>query len=80
MLAIGIGRLESALRSSSRPVLHGAVRIVQELGKSRASAVAIRGYTVDDMVQQDESMINPTADAMRGDDEAGDAESGNVFG
>lgn len=60
-------------------MLHAAVRIVQELGKSRASAVAIRGYTVDDMVQQDESMINPTADLNKGDDEAGDGESGNVF-
>jgi hypothetical protein len=66
-------RLESALRSSSRPVLHGAVRIVQELGKSRAAAVAVRGY-VDDMVQTDTSMENPTADAMKADDDAGDAE------
>lgn len=77
-LPLGVRRLESALRSSSRPVLHGAVRIVQELGKSRASAVAIRGYTVDDMVQQDD-MVNPTADINKGDDEAGDAESGNMF-
>lgn len=60
-------------------MLHGAVRIVQELGKSRASAVAIRGYTVDEMAQQDESMINPTADAMKGEDEAGDAEAGSVI-
>lgn len=60
-------------------MLHGAVRIVQELGKSRASAVAIRGYTVDEMAQQDESMINPTADAMKGEDETGDAEAGSVM-
>lgn len=76
---MGFCRLESALRSSSRPVLHGAVRIVQELGKSRASAVAIRGYTVDDMAQQDESMINPTADLHKVDDEAGDAEAGSFL-
>jgi hypothetical protein len=31
------------------------------------------------MVQQDESMINPTADVNKGDDEAGDAESGNLL-
>ena len=55
------------------------MRIVQELGKSRASAVAIRGYTVDDIVQQDESMINPAVDTKNGDDEAVDAESGNVL-
>lgn len=77
LIKLVMRRLEAALRSSSRPVLHGAVRIVQELGKSRASAVAIRGYTVDEMAQQDESMINPTADAMKGEDEAGDAEAGH---
>jgi hypothetical protein len=77
LIKLVMRRLESALKSSSRPVLHGAVRIVQELGKSRASAVAIRGYTVDDMVQQDESMINPTADLHKVDDEAGDAEAGH---
>jgi hypothetical protein len=77
-LPFGVRRLESALRSSSRPVLHGAARIVQELGKSRASAVAIRGYGIDDVVQQDD-MINPTADINKGDDEAGDAESGIMY-
>ncbi|KAG0603461.1 hypothetical protein M758_10G096300 [Ceratodon purpureus] len=76
LIKLVMRRLESALRSSSRPVLHGAVRIVQELGKSRASAVAIRGYTVDDIVQQDD-MVNPTADINKGDDEAGDSESGH---
>lgn len=55
-------------------MLHGAVRIVQELGKSRASAVTVRGYTLDDMIQPDTSVENSMAEAMKAEDETGDAE------
>lgn len=41
-------RLESAFRSPSRPVLHAAARVVQEMGKSRAAAYTLRGYAVDE--------------------------------
>ncbi|XWS71083.1 hypothetical protein CRYUN_Cryun03dG0107200 [Craigia yunnanensis] len=34
-------RLESSFRSFSRPVLHAAARVVQEMGKSRAAAYAV---------------------------------------
>jgi len=34
-------RLESSFRSFSRPVLHAAARVVQEMGKSRAAAFAM---------------------------------------
>ncbi|CAB4286663.1 unnamed protein product [Prunus armeniaca] len=34
-------RLESSLRSFSRPVLHAAARVVQEMGKSRAAAFSL---------------------------------------
>ncbi len=66
----GYCRLDSALRSPSRPVLHGAVRIVQELGKSRAASIAVRGYTVDDVIRPDDSMESADAKA----DEDGDTE------
>ncbi|KAH0972402.1 hypothetical protein GBA52_024558, partial [Prunus armeniaca] len=34
-------KLESSLRSFSRPVLHAAARVVQEMGKSRAAAFSL---------------------------------------
>lgn len=37
-------RLESSFRSFSRPVLHAAARVVQEMGKSRAAAYAVGFY------------------------------------
>lgn len=37
-------RLESSFRSSSRPLLHSAARIVLEMGKSRAAAFALGVY------------------------------------
>lgn len=41
-------RLESAFRSFSRPVLHAAARVVQEMGKSRAAAFSLGVYAVDE--------------------------------
>lgn len=37
-------RLESSFRSFSRPVLHAAARVVQEMGKSRAAAYSLGAY------------------------------------
>ena len=34
-------RLESSFRSFSRPVLHTAARVVQEMGRSRAAAFSL---------------------------------------
>lgn len=44
-------RLESSFRSFSRPVLHAAARVVQEMGKSRAAAYALGAYDVDEGIQ-----------------------------
>lgn len=41
-------RLESSFRSFSRPVLHAAARVVQEIGKSRAAAFALGLQDIDE--------------------------------
>lgn len=41
-------RLESAFRSFSRPVLHAAARVVQEMGKSRAAAISVGLQDIDE--------------------------------
>ncbi|OMO57848.1 hypothetical protein CCACVL1_25678 [Corchorus capsularis] len=41
LIKLVMRRLESSFRSFSRPVLHAAARVVQEMGKSRAAAVAV---------------------------------------
>lgn len=51
-------RLESSFRSFSRPVLHAAARVVQEMGKSRAAAFAIGLQDIDEGVH-----LNSFADA-----------------
>lgn len=43
-------RLESSFRSFSRPVLHAAARVVQEMGKSRAAAFALGIQDIDEGV------------------------------
>lgn len=43
-------RLESSFRSFSRPVLHAAARVVQEMGKSRAAAFAVGLQDIDESV------------------------------
>ncbi|CAN7139556.1 unnamed protein product [Brassica rapa subsp. narinosa] len=42
--------LESSFRSFSRPVLHAAARVVQEMGKSRAAAFAMGLRDIDESV------------------------------
>lgn len=44
-------RLESSFRSFSRPVLHAAARVVQEMGKSRAAAFSVGLQDIDEGVQ-----------------------------
>ncbi|GMJ13209.1 TPLATE-associated SH3 domain containing protein [Hibiscus trionum] len=41
LIELVMRRLESSFRSFSRPVLHAAARVVQEIGKSRAAAHAL---------------------------------------
>lgn len=41
-------RLESSFRSFSRPVLHAAARVVQEMGKSRAAAFSLGVHEIDE--------------------------------
>lgn len=47
LIKLVMRRLESSFRSFSRPVLHAAARVVQEMGKSRAAAFAL-GYDIDE--------------------------------
>lgn len=61
-------RLESSFRSFSRPVLHAASRVVQEMGKSRAAAFALgiqdidEGAHLNDSVEYIDEDINPLAE------------------
>ena len=41
-------RLESSFRSFSRPVLHAAARVVQEMGRSRAAAFSLGLQDIDE--------------------------------
>ncbi|KAL5210671.1 hypothetical protein ABZP36_006294 [Zizania latifolia] len=41
LIKLVMRRLESSFRSFSRPVLHAAARVVQEMGKSRAAAYSL---------------------------------------
>ncbi|KAH9305325.1 hypothetical protein KI387_009729, partial [Taxus chinensis] len=48
LIKLVMRRLESAFRSFSRPVLHAAARVVQEMGKSRAAAFSLGVYALDE--------------------------------
>ncbi|CAL5215013.1 unnamed protein product [Lathyrus oleraceus] len=48
LIKLVMRRLESSFRSFSRPVLHAAARVVQEMGKSRAAAFAMGIQDVDE--------------------------------
>ncbi|GAV67567.1 SH3_1 domain-containing protein [Cephalotus follicularis] len=50
LIKLVMRRLESSFRSFSRPVLHAAARIVQEMGKSRAAAFALGIQDIDEGV------------------------------
>ncbi|KAL8488232.1 hypothetical protein ACS0TY_024496 [Phlomoides rotata] len=70
LIKIVLRRLENSFRSFSRPVLHAAARVVQEMGKSRAAAFGLGLEDIDegaDVITFSEnndsvdSDINPTA-------------------
>ncbi|XP_047970035.1 uncharacterized protein LOC125213496 isoform X2 [Salvia hispanica] len=70
LIKLVMRRLESSFRSFSRPVLHAASRVVQEMGKSRAAAFALglqdidEGAEVNTFSDNNDSYdpdINPTA-------------------
>ncbi|MED6157629.1 hypothetical protein PIB30_024943 [Stylosanthes scabra] len=48
LIKLVMRRLESSFRSFSRPVLHAAARVVQEMGKSRAAAFALGMQDIDE--------------------------------
>ncbi|TMX04364.1 hypothetical protein EJD97_009445 [Solanum chilense] len=48
LIKLVMRRLESSFRSFSRPVLHSAARVVQEMGKSRAAAFALGLQDIDE--------------------------------
>ncbi|KAL9230418.1 hypothetical protein vseg_005771 [Gypsophila vaccaria] len=48
LIKLVMRRLESAFRSFSRPVLHAAARVVQEMGKSRAAAFSVGLLDIDE--------------------------------
>ncbi|KAK6944634.1 SH3 domain [Dillenia turbinata] len=48
LIKLVMRRLESSFRSFSRPVLHAAARVVQEMGKSRAAAFALGIQDIDE--------------------------------
>ncbi|XP_028805140.1 TSET complex member tstB [Neltuma alba] len=58
LIKLVMRRLESSFRSFSRPVLHAAARVVQEMGKSRAAAFALGLQDIDEGVH-----INTYAEA-----------------
>eukprot|EP00252_Welwitschia_mirabilis_P024672 TRINITY_DN7388_c0_g1_i1.p1 TRINITY_DN7388_c0_g1~~TRINITY_DN7388_c0_g1_i1.p1 ORF type:complete len:782 (+),score=190.52 TRINITY_DN7388_c0_g1_i1:145-2490(+) len=60
LMKLVMRRLESAFRSFSRPVLHQASRVVQEMGKSRAAAFALGAYAVDEDSNPEAYLENPT--------------------
>ncbi|WVZ56384.1 hypothetical protein U9M48_006925 [Paspalum notatum var. saurae] len=68
LIKLVMRRLESSFRSFSRPVLHAAARVVQEMGKSRAAAFALGAYDEGatlDVESLDSDLENPTAEATR---------------
>ncbi|KAJ0618701.1 putative SH3 domain-containing protein [Helianthus annuus] len=48
LIKLVMRRLESSFRSFSRPVLHAAARVVQEMGKSRAAAISLGVHEIDE--------------------------------
>lgn len=48
LIKLVMRRLESSFRSFSRPVLHAAARVVQEMGKSRAAALSLGLHDIEE--------------------------------
>lgn len=66
-------RLESSFRSFSRPVLHAAARVVQEMGKSRAAAHAVG------LPDLDEGAYVDTQDSLDSDTNDNSNSEGNAI-
>ncbi|XP_022731492.1 uncharacterized protein LOC111286003 isoform X3 [Durio zibethinus] len=65
LIKLVMRRLESSFRSFSRPVLHAAARVVQEMGKSRAAAYAVGLQDLDEGAYV--SRFVDTADSLDSD-------------
>ncbi|GLT28627.1 hypothetical protein SLA2020_035460 [Shorea laevis] len=65
LIKLVMRRLESSFRSFSRPVLHAAARVVQEMGKSRAAAFAVGLQDIDEGVNV--NLFSDTADSVDSD-------------
>ncbi|KAI4311803.1 hypothetical protein MLD38_036669 [Melastoma candidum] len=65
LIKLVMRRLESSFRSFSRPVLHAAARVVQEMGKSRAAAFAFGLQDIDEGV--DVNAFAENTDSMDSD-------------
>ncbi|ONK62002.1 uncharacterized protein A4U43_C08F35790 [Asparagus officinalis] len=65
LIKLVMRRLESSFRSFSRPVLHAAARVVQEMGKSRAAAYSLGVYDIDEGTQL--HMYSENADSIDSD-------------
>ncbi|GAA0165131.1 scaffold/adaptor protein [Lithospermum erythrorhizon] len=62
LIKLVMRRLESSFRSVSRPVLHAASRVVQEMGKSRAAAFALGHQDIDEGAYIDSFYENDSYD------------------
>lgn len=69
--------MESSFRSFSRPVLHTAARVVQEMGKSRAAAFAVGLQDIDEGVHV--NSFAETADSHDSDSNENSHPEGNFF-
>lgn len=65
LIKLVMRRLESSFRSFSRPVLHAAARVVQEMGKSRAAAYALGLQNLDEGAYV--NTFGDTADSLDSD-------------
>ncbi|XVE60921.1 hypothetical protein DITRI_Ditri05aG0165200 [Diplodiscus trichospermus] len=65
LIKLVMRRLESSFRSFSRPVLHAAARVVQEMGKSRAAAYAVGLQDLDEGAYV--NTFSDTADSIYSD-------------
>ncbi|KAF3437259.1 hypothetical protein FNV43_RR20012 [Rhamnella rubrinervis] len=68
LIKLVMRRLESSFRSFSRPVLHAAARVVQEMGKSRAAAFALGILDIEEgehVNDDSDSLENPYAESAR---------------
>ncbi|XP_010247384.2 PREDICTED: uncharacterized protein LOC104590415 [Nelumbo nucifera] len=77
LIKLVMRRLESSFRSFSRPVLHAAARVVQEMGKSRAAAFAL-GVDIDEGAHL--SVYSEATDSLDTDlNETSSHSEGNLF-